>query len=165
MKKIMNYGTVILVVIVALSVIMLLGCNKKAEIKNDLDSEKITNEILSKFSVYNGYVRQQTVDLWDTYFLKSKNIGNIHNNKPKIGWDTFHEGMKKFLSNPPNELIRFYNISVHPINSNLAWVDAEYSITLPDSSVQRAKFYDTLMKTEEGWKVVVSVVNPITSEE
>jgi hypothetical protein len=106
--------------------------------KAEFNPEKIKSELAEKYNAYNGRVEDQTVEMWDTYFLRSPNIGNMHEGHPEIGWEAFHAGTIAFVkSNPKGELV---------IKTN--------------DRVMVADFYDSLVKTVEGWRVILSVVTP-----
>ena len=121
--------------------------------------EKIKSELTEKYKSYNGRLEDQTVELWDTYFLNSPNIGNIHKDKPEIGWETFHKGTIEFVNSKLKGELRLDNLEIYPISSNTAWVKGRMVITIKDQSYKDI-FYDSLVKTVDGWRVVVSVVNP-----
>ena len=133
------------------------------ESKKDYNEEKIESEILAKYAAFDGPIKNQTVELWDTYFLNSPNIGNVHNNGSEIGWQTVHDGSVEYFSKQQEGIMKFYDINIYIINAKLAWVDGKFKITQPDGAEVRVGFYDSLIKTNDGWRVIVSVVNPIKS--
>jgi len=124
------------------------------------DSDKIKSELAEKYKSYNGNLEDQTVEMWDSYFLKSENIGNMHEGMPEIGWKTFHEGTIKFLKNKYKGELLIDNIEIYPINSNTAWVKG-MMITKINDQIYKSVFYDSLVKTVDGWRVILSVVNDV----
>lgn len=120
--------------------------------------EKIKIEITEKFNAFNGKFIDQTVEMWDSYFLNSPNIGNMHEGHPEIGWDKFHDGNIKFVEGKYEGEMRFENLEVHPISSNLAWVKGEMISEIGEKTY-KSIFHDSLVKTTEGWRVVLSVVS------
>lgn len=146
-------------------VVALIACN--GETKNSVyDSEKIENEILTKYNELNGLVDDAKVDLWDTYFLNHSLIGNTHDDHSNIGWETFHNAIIQDKSLPNNERLyaETYDITVYPINESTAWVKGKIKINYPDKKVSIKYFYDSLIRTSDGWRVFNSVVNTIPDE-
>ena len=154
--------TLITLLSVILTVTAFLSCKQPVK-ENAFDPVLVEKEIVQKYTALNCQVGNTTPDFWGTYFLNHPNIGNIYDNNVKLGWETYYKGIQKFLSQPVNEIISFYDLHAHPINAELAWVDGKYKIEKGDGTVEIAIFYDTLIKTEIGWKVIVSVVD--TGEE
>ena len=96
------------------------------------------------------------------YFLNSPNIGNVYDNTTIIGWETFHQtNIEIYKDNPVGEFI-ISNIEVYPIKKDLAWVCANAKIAYSNGQSFESKFYDTMIKTKKGWKVVLSVVNDLS---
>lgn len=125
----------------------------------EFDSQEIQSELAAKYNAFNGRLEDQTVEMWDTYFLKSPNIGNMHEGRPEIGWETVHQGTIEFVKSKPTGEMRMENLAFYPINSNTAWVKGEMVVEIGDR-VLKADFYDSLVKTVEGWRVILSVVTP-----
>ena len=153
---------VVTLMILAL-VLVLTACNSETK-KPGFDSEKIKNEILTKYNELNGLVDNAKVDLWDTYFLNHPGIGNTHNDHTNIGWETFHNAIIKDKSLPNNERLyaESYDITVYPINESTAWVKGKIKMIFPDKKISNNYFYDSLIKTKDGWRVFNSVVNSIS---
>ncbi|UCH83716.1 MAG: hypothetical protein JSW50_14900 [Candidatus Latescibacterota bacterium] len=134
--------------------------NAQTIVRNgEFDPEAIESELMAKYNAFNGRLEDQTVELWDTYFLKSPNIGNMHEGRPEIGWETVHKGTIEFVKSKPAGEMMMENLEFYPINSNTAWVKGKMVITVTDRVI-RADFYDSLVKTVEGWRVILSVVTP-----
>lgn len=131
--------------------------------KPENDTNNITSEILKKYKELNGVIDDKKVDLWDTYFLNHHLIGNTHNNNSKIGWETFHNVIMedKLLPEDKRFYAETYDITVYPINKNTAWVKGKLKMVYPDGMVSENYFYDSLIKTDEGWRVFNSVVNSV----
>jgi hypothetical protein len=127
--------------------------------KAEFNPEKIKSELAEKYNAYNGRVEDQTVEMWDTYFLRSPNIGNMHEGHPEIGWEAFHAGTIAFVKSNPKGELTMENLEFYPIDSNIAWVRGKMVIKTNDR-VMVADFYDSLVKTVEGWRVILSVVTP-----
>lgn len=123
------------------------------------DTDKIKPELEAKYKAFNCRLEDQTVEMWDTYFLKSPNIGNMHEGRPEIGWDTVHEGSIKFVESKPEGEMAITDLEFYPIDCNNAWVKGTMVITT-SNGVFKAGFYDSLVKTVEGWRVILSVVSP-----
>ena len=141
-------------------VFSIMGILNGQEIVKDkkFDPDKIKSELAEKYKLYNGKLEDQTVELWDSYFLKSENIGNMHEGMPEIGWKTFHENTVKFVESQYEGELLMNNIEIYPINSNTAWVKGIMITRINDKTYQ-STFYDSLVKTVDGWRVVLSVVN------
>ena len=117
----------------------------------------IKDELIKKYEKFNGKFSEQTVELWDTYFLNSPNIGNMHEGRPEIGWQTFHEGNIRFVEKKYEGMMEISDLKIYPISSNIAWVQG-YLVQKEGERVFKALFYDSLVKTKEGWRVILSVV-------
>jgi len=133
-----------------------------------LESEKfepirIKNELIKKYEKFNGKLSEQTVELWDTYFLNSPNIGNMHDGRPEIGWQTFHDGTVKFVKQKYEGIMEISDLKIYPISSNIAWVQG-YLVQKDGERTLKALFYDSLVKTVEGWRVILSVVGKPEAE-
>jgi hypothetical protein len=138
-----------------------LGACRVDSIHQEVDEAKIKGEVVAHLKRFAGPVADQSVELWDQYFLNSPNIGNLHGPDVEIGWEAFHQGNISFFSSAGIEGGSFDvdDIRVYPINENVAWVRGLFISNFggaTDSSV----FYDTLVRTEEGWRVVLSYVEP-----
>jgi len=123
------------------------------------DSEAIKLELVAKYEIFNGRLENQTVAMWDTYFLRSPNIGNMHEGHPEIGWETVHKGSIGFVKSKPTGEMIIADIECYPINSNTAWVRGKM-VVRSGNQVLEAGFYDSLVKTVEGWRVILSMVSP-----
>jgi len=134
--------------------------------KSENDPATISSEVLARYNELNGIIDDKKVDLWDTYFLNHHLIGNTHNNDSKIGWEEFHKVIMgdKLLPEDERFYAETYDITVYPINKNTAWVKGRLKIVYPDGKVSENYFYDSLIRTKDGWRVFNSVVNT-TSEE
>jgi len=55
---------------------------------------------------------------------------------------------------------QFNNLKVYPINNVTAWGFGDYDIVI-NVNAYKSKFYDSLIKTDEGWRVIMSVVVPV----
>ena len=134
--------------------------------KSEYNPDVITSELLAKYKELDGIIDDKKVDLWDTYFLIHKMIGNTHNNNSKIGWEAFHNVIMgdKLLPEDERFYAETYDITVYPINKNTAWVKGKLKMVYPDGKVSENYFYDSLIKTKDGWRVFNSVVNSIPEE-
>ena len=119
---------------------------------------KIKDELIKKYNKFNGKLSDQTVELWDTYFLKSPNIGNMHEGRPEIGWQIFHDGTVKFVEQEYEGIMEISDLKIYPISSNIAWVQG-FLVQKDGERVGKALFYDSLVKTVDGWRVILSVVS------
>ena len=149
-----------LVMFIAVVIVFLqYGCGKE-------NNSSIVSDISTKYKNLNGVVDDAKVDLWDTYFLNHPEIGNIHNNHPKYGWETFHNAIIEDKKLPLSERIAAESseIKVHLIDENTAWVEGKIKIIYPNKKVSNNYFYDSLIKTKDGWRVFNSVVNTIPEE-
>jgi len=142
--------------LIALSIC--LSCARASE-REPFDEEEIKAQVSAKFTRYNGI--KATIEDWDEYFLDSPNIGNIHDGNLMIGWQTFHEDSVKDWEVIKDVIATFSNIQVFPINSQTAWATGDFEMAKGDD-VRRSRFFDALIKTEAGWKVIMSYVQPIT---
>ncbi|MBU1012822.1 MAG: hypothetical protein KKG99_07440 [Bacteroidetes bacterium] len=131
--------------------------------KSEYNPDVITKEILAKYNELSGVVDDSKIDLWDTYFLNHPNVGNTYDNITNCGWETVHQALIKDKSLPSNERFVFElsDITVHPINKNTAWVKGKIKLTFPEGKINNYIFYDSLIKTIDGWRVFNSVVNSI----
>jgi hypothetical protein len=123
------------------------------------EPETIKSELAAKYAAFNGRLEDQTVDLWDTYFLKSPNIGNMHEGRPEIGWETVHSGTIDFVESKPQGEMMMENLEFYPVSSNIAWVRGRMVIKVGGRVIE-ANFHDSLVKTVDGWRVILSVVTP-----
>ena len=133
-------------------------CNGK---KPKYNPEEITSELLTKYTELSGIVDDLKVDLWDTYFLNHPDVGNTYDNNTTYGWEAVHNELIKDKLLPSDKRIVFelYDITVHPINKNTAWVKGKIKLTFPEGKINNYIFYDSLIKTKDGWRVFNSVVN------
>ena len=127
--------------------------------EGEFDPEGIKSELAAKYNAFNGQLEDQTVELWDTYFLKSPNIGNMHEGRPEIGWETVHEGTVEYVKGKPAGEMRMENLEFYPISFNSAWVRGKMVVSVT-GRVMKADFHDSLVKTVDGWRVILSVVTP-----
>lgn len=123
------------------------------------EPEIIKSELAKKYKTYNGLFKDQSVELWDAYFLKSPNIGNMHEGRPEIGWKKFHDGNIKFVEAKMNGEMLMDSLKIYPISSNNAWVKGIMVVKM-GGQTYRDIFHDSLVRTVEGWRVTLSVVNP-----
>jgi hypothetical protein len=149
----------ILCIFVVLCVFAVLSNAQTIVPAGELDSDEVKSELAAKYNAFNGRLEDQTVEMWDTYFLKSPNIGNMHEGRPEIGWETVHQGTIEFVKSKPTGEMRVENLAFYPINGNTAWVKGELVVKIGDR-VMKADFFDSLVKTVEGWRVILSVVTP-----
>lgn len=147
--------------IILISTLIFGGCNKKGD--DNINFTEVESEIKAFYSMLEGHVKNKTVEEWDRYFLKSPNIGNIHNNHPQVGWELFHKGIVELFSGNLDGNMTLTEFKIHPIDNRLIWVSALWTWEFQDGEILKSKFYDTLIKTDDGWRVVVSVVNDIDS--
>lgn len=70
-------------------------------IDGEFNPEEIKSELAKKYHAFEGRLEDQTVDMWDTYFLKSSNVGNMHEGRPEIGWETVHKGSIEYVNSKP----------------------------------------------------------------
>lgn len=141
----------------AVTLLLQFGCDKD-------DNSIIISEISAKYNNLNGVVDDAKVDLWDSYFLNHPEIGNTHENHTNMGWETFHNAIIKDKTLPLNErlAVETSDITVHLINKNTSWVKGKLKMVLPNGRVSNNIFYDSLIKTKDGWRVFNSVVNTIS---
>ena len=128
---------------------------------NKDDNSTSISEILAKYNNLNRIVADAKVDLWDTYFLKHSEIGNTHDDHTSVGWETFLNTKSRDKALPLNERITFEtsDIKVHLINKNTSCVKGKLKMILPKGIVLNNIFYDSLIKTKDGWRVFNSIVN------
>ena len=127
--------------------------------EGEFDSDGIKSELATKYDAFSGRLEDQTVEMWDTYFLKSPNIGNMHEGRPEIGWETVHKGSIAYVKSNPKGEMQMEHLEFYPINSNTAWVKGKM-VVKTNGRVLKAAFFDSLVKTDEGWRVILSVVTP-----
>jgi len=121
------------------------------------DPAAVESEILAHVSAFNG--RMAGVELWDSYFVESPRVGNIHNDRlTDLGWEQWHKSNVEFFSAPRAETVQFSNLQVHPIRRDLAWVSGEYSVTV-DGKTRTSRFYDAMVRVDGRWGAFMSVVN------
>jgi len=121
------------------------------------DPATVEAEILAHFAAFNGPLAG--VALWDSYFIKSPGIGNIHDDTlTDLGWEQWHKSNVEFLSTPRKETVKISNLRVHPINRDLVWVAGEYSVTV-DGKTRTSRFYDAMLRVDGRWGAFMSVVN------
>lgn len=77
---------------------------------NSQKTETIKEEIMKKFTSFNGSLEEQSIEKWDTYFLKSDQVGNIHHPIKQVGWEKFHSSMDYFFKTKPKGEVRFTNL-------------------------------------------------------
>ena len=125
------------------------------------DEERIRAEVTAHFQLFSGPVADQSVELWDHYFLESPHVGNKHGPDVEIGWEAYHEAGIRFFSSPGAKegAFEFENIEVHPINETVAWAKGEFVATFGGVKTTSV-FYDSLIRTEDGWRVILSYVEP-----
>ena len=150
--------------VVALAFITVFGLGfTTSRINNSqgFDPDAVKAEVTAHLERFAGPVSDQSIELWDEYFLNSPNIGNKHGPDVEVGWDAFHQGNIDFFAWPGREGGSFgvEDLRVYPINENLAWVRGEFLSTFGGVSTS-AVFYDTLTRTDDGWRVVLSYVEP-----
>ena len=157
MKIIIKLTKYLVVLLLAITLLIQFGCDKN-------DNSIIISEVLAKYKSLNGVVDDVKVDLWDTYFLNHSEIGNTHDNHTEIGWESFHNSILKNKTFPVNERITVEtsDITVHLINKNTSWVKGKLRLVLPNGRVSNNVFYDSLIKTKDGWRVFNSIVNTIS---
>ena len=149
----------IICVIISYLIISTVTNGQKIVRGGKFNPEKIKSELTEKYKTYNGRLEDQMVGLWDTYFLKSPNIGNMHEGRPEIGWDIFHKGNIKFVEAKYEGELQMENLEIYPISSNNAWVKG-IMVAKIGGKAYRDVFYDSLVKTVDGWRVTLSVVTP-----
>jgi hypothetical protein len=127
----------------------------------ELDEDRIKGEVAAHFQQFSGSVADQSVELWDDYFLKSPHIGNKHGPDVEVGWEAYHQAGIGFFTSPAvrDGAFDFRNVEVHPITEDVAWAKGEFVSTFGGRETV-AVFYDTLIKTDEGWRVILSYVEP-----
>ena len=67
---------------------------------------------------------------------------------------------------PSNERLyaETYDLAVYPINESTAWVKGKLKMIFPNKKVSNNYFYDSLIKTRDGWRVFNSVVNTVLEQ-
>lgn len=135
--------------------------------KVENDPNIIVSEISAKYNELSGIVDDPKVDLWDTYFLNHPNVGNTYDNNTECGWETVHQALikDKLLPIDKRFVFELFDITVYPINKDTAWVKGRIKLTFPEGKINNYIFYDSLIKTEDGWRVFNSVVNSIPEEQ
>ena len=151
------------ITLMLLITVFILTSNVSEAKKPNYDPEKITTEILEKYNELSGVVDDPRVDLWDTYFLNHPNVGNTYDNNTTYGWEVVHNELikDKLLPSDKRFVFELYDIDVHPINENTVWVKGKIKLTFPEGKINNYIFYDSLIKTKDGWRVFNSVVNSI----
>ncbi len=131
--------------------VLLVSCNNG----NTYNPEKIKKEVSSKFNAFNG--TGITLEQWDTYFMKSPNIGDIADGKPKVGWQTIHDRMAPAADMMKDIKVEVVDIIVYPIDERTAWAQGKLTFSR-DTLSRTSEFYDALIKTGGEWKVFMSYV-------
>ena len=132
--------------------------------KKKYNPEKIKSELAEKYSAFDGRLADQTLELWDTYFLNSPNVGNMHEGRPEIGWEKVHEESIKFVERKPDGEMKMENLEFFPIDSHIAWVKGQMVVSV-NNRMFKSNFFDSLVKTVDGWRVILSVVTPDRKQE
>jgi len=121
------------------------------------DPATVEAEILAHFAAFNGPMAG--VALWDSYFVKSAGIGNIHDGTlADLGWDQWHKSNVEFFSTARRETVEIFNLRVHPISRDLAWVAGEYSVTV-DGKTRTSRFHDAMLRLDGRWGAFMSIVD------
>ena len=125
------------------------------------DEASIREEILARYHSFEGSAEEQTWELWQDYFLRSPSIGNIHGSNAEIGWEAYREGSVAYYQRPPSRraAVRFEDLQVYVIDEKTAWVTGDFMNIIGEREMH-ALFYDTLIKTPDGWRVFFSYVTP-----
>ena len=123
--------------------------------------ENITKDIIARYRSFEGPSEEQTWEKWQSYFLNSPNIGNIHGDQLEIGWEVYQKGSQDYYKQPVAQKagIRFDNLRVFIVDEKTAWVTGTFVNIIGEKEI-RPIFYDMLTKTPEGWRVFFSYVAP-----
>lgn len=123
------------------------------------EEARIRSELEAHYRSFEGPPAEQTWEKWQSYFLRSPNMGNMYGSNMRVGWEAYEEGSRRYFDRPPEErpAARFEDLEIHVIDDRTAWVTAIYVRTWPDRT-QRMRFYDVLIRTAEGWRAVFSYV-------
>lgn len=125
------------------------------------DEAGIIAEIEARYRSFEGSAENQTWEMWRHYFLESPNIGNMHGTNLAIGYEEYEAGSLAYFRRPPEQraAVRFEDLEVFVIDARTAWVKGVFVNTFGEREV-RPLFYDSLVKTAEGWQVFFSYVAP-----
>ena len=124
-----------------------------------LDEAEIIAEIEARYRSFEGSSEEQTWEMWRHYFLESPNIGNLHGTSMELGYEEYRAGSLAYFSRPPAQraAVRFEELEVHVIDDRTAWVTGLFINTFGEREY-RPHFYDSLIKTDDGWQVFFSYV-------
>ena len=125
------------------------------------DVSRIKAELLARYRSFEGPAEEQTWEMWEDYFLRSPEIGNLHNTRLELGWEEYRDGSLGYLLRTPDQraAVRFDELEVHVIDSRTAWVRGVFVNVIGEREM-RPMFYDMLTRTEDGWRVFFSYVAP-----
>lgn len=123
------------------------------------DHASIKEEIIARYRTFEGSPEEQTWEMWQDYFLRSPEIGNLHGDRLERGWEQYRDGSLEYFRRDPSQraAVRFEDLEVHVIDSRNAWVRGVF-VNVFGEREYRPFFYDMLIKTDEGWRVFFSYV-------
>ena len=123
--------------------------------------ESITKDIIARYRFFEGPSAEQTWEKWQSYFLNSPNIGNMHGDQLEIGWEVYQKESENYYKRPVAQKagIRFDDLNIFVVDEKTAWVTGTFVNTTGEKEIQPV-FYDMLTKTPEGWRVFFSYVAP-----
>jgi len=121
----------------------------------------IEEEILARYSSFEGGAEEQTWEKWQDYFLRSPNIANVHGDRLELGWEAYREGSVAYDQRPVEKraAVRFEGLKIRVIDGKTAWVTGDFMNIIGEREMH-ALFYDMLIKTPDGWRVFFSYVAP-----
>ncbi|MFC1791351.1 hypothetical protein ACFL0I_02665 [Gemmatimonadota bacterium] len=123
------------------------------------EEARIRSELEAHYQSFEGPPAEQTWEKWQSYFLRSPNIGNLYGSNMRVGWEAYEEASLTYFDRPQEErpAARFEELNIHVIDDRTAWVTGVY-VRIWTGRTQRMRFYDVLISTPEGWRTVFSYV-------
>ncbi len=125
------------------------------------DVSTIRAEILARYRYFEGNAEEQIWEMWEDYFLRFPDIGNMHGTRLEVGWEAYRDSSLEYFERPPSRraAVRFEDLEIHVVDSRIAWVRGVFVNVIGEREM-RPLFYDMLARTEEGWRVFFSCVAP-----
>ena len=153
---------VVIVAVISCCILILALFPTLVSAQDEVSSEEsITKDIIARYRSFEGPSEEQTWEKWQSYFLNSPNIGNMHGNHIEIGWKAYQQGSQDYYKRPVTQkaAIRFDDLKVFVVDEQTAWVTGTFVNIIGEKEI-RPMFYDMLTKTPEGWRVFFSYVAP-----
>ena len=73
-----------------------------------VDQTSTESEILARYRSFEGDSENQTWEMWQDYFLRSPNIGNMHGSNLRVGWETYRDASIRYFRRERCVIMRLF---------------------------------------------------------